>query len=38
MSDEQRRAPVLQRAAQLQTMLDRTTGQGEPSLHYTAAN
>jgi AcrR family transcriptional regulator len=35
-SDQQRRAPLLQRAAQLQTMLDRATDRGEPSLHYTA--
>jgi AcrR family transcriptional regulator len=36
VSDEQRRAPLLQRAAQLQTMLDRADDRGEPSLHFIA--
>lgn len=35
LSHEQRSAPLLQRAAQLQTMLDRARDRGEPSLHYT---
>lgn len=36
LSQEQRSSPLLQRAAQLQTMLDRARDRGEPSLHYTA--
>jgi AcrR family transcriptional regulator len=36
VSDEQRSGPLLQRAAELQTMLDRARDRGEPSLHYTA--
>jgi AcrR family transcriptional regulator len=36
VSLEQRSAPLLQRAAQLQTMLDRALDRGEPSLRYTA--
>lgn len=36
LSHEQRSAPLLQRAAQFQTMLDRATDRGEPALHYTA--
>lgn len=36
LNTEQRFAPLLQRAAQLQSMLDRARDRGEPSLHYTA--
>jgi AcrR family transcriptional regulator len=36
VSSEQRSAPLLQRVAQIQTMLDRARDRGEPSLHYTA--
>ncbi|MCV7228086.1 TetR/AcrR family transcriptional regulator [Mycolicibacterium komossense] len=36
LNTEQRSAPLLQRAAQLQSMLDRARDRGEPSLHYTA--
>jgi AcrR family transcriptional regulator len=36
LSDEQRSAPLRQRAAQFQTMLDRGRDRGEPALEYTA--
>jgi AcrR family transcriptional regulator len=36
MSAEQRSAPLLERAKQLQTMLDRATDRGEPSIHFSA--
>jgi AcrR family transcriptional regulator len=36
VNTERRSAPLLQRAAQLQTMLDRARDRSEPSLHYTA--
>jgi AcrR family transcriptional regulator len=36
VSDEQRSAPLLQRAEQFQEMLDRARDRGEPSLDYTA--
>jgi tetracycline repressor-like protein len=36
LSDEQRLAPLLQRAAQIQEMLDRARDRGEPALDYTA--
>ena len=36
LSDEQRSAPLLQRAAQFQAMLDRGRDRGEPALEYTA--
>jgi len=36
MSAEQRSAPLLQRAAQIQTMLDRATDRDEPSIHFSA--
>ncbi|WP_439330584.1 TetR/AcrR family transcriptional regulator [Mycolicibacterium vulneris] len=36
VNTEQRSAPLLRRAAQLQTMLDRARDRGEPSLLYTA--
>ncbi|MCV7252169.1 TetR/AcrR family transcriptional regulator [Mycolicibacterium fluoranthenivorans] len=36
LSDEQRSAPLLQRAAQFQAMLDRARDRGEPALDFTA--
>jgi AcrR family transcriptional regulator len=36
VSNEQRSAPLLQRAEQFQAMLDRARDRGEPALHYTA--
>jgi hypothetical protein len=36
MSAEQRSAPLLQRVAQIQTMLDRATDRDEPSIHFSA--
>jgi AcrR family transcriptional regulator len=36
LSDEQRSAPLLRRAAQFQAMLDRGRDRGEPALEYTA--
>lgn len=36
LSDDQRLAPLRQRASQFQAMLDRTRGRGEPALDYTA--
>jgi AcrR family transcriptional regulator len=36
MSLEQRSAPLLQRAEQIQTMLDRAADRGEPSIHFSA--
>jgi AcrR family transcriptional regulator len=36
MSAEQRSAPLLQRAAQIQTMLDRAISRSEPLIHFSA--
>ncbi len=36
MSAEQRSAPLLERAKQIQTMLDRAIDRGEPSIHFSA--